>query len=178
MKKYYIIIPVVLLTVFVVFERSAAKEAEAVEQAKVEQKKAADAKKEAEKKALEEKARADSEKRNQQRIAEEKAKDEKKKADFEAKIQRMKDDVKRYTDDVDAQTREASRLEKELLAKREQRDRENRAVFDLAKKVEVTRKLRRDAELEVQRFNEMLARRAAESSMTKAPVVVTGADKQ
>lgn len=178
MNKYYLAIPVVLLVVFVFFERNAAKDAELVEEQKIEVRKQEEAKKDAEKKALEEKARVDSEKRNAQRIAEEKAKEEKRKADFDAKIQKMKDDVKHYTDDVDVNTKLVASLEKELAAKRELHERENRSVFELAKKVEITKKARRDAELEVQRYNEMLVRRADESALTKAPVVLTGANTE
>ena len=178
MNKYYLAIPVVLLVVFVFFERNAAKEAQLVEDQKIEAKKQEDAKKDADKKALEEKARMDSEKRNAQRVAEEKAKEEKRKADFDSKIQKMRDDVKRYTDDVDVNTKLIAGLEKELAAKREQHDRENRAVFDFAKKVEVSRRLRRDAELEVQRYNAMLILKADESALTKAPKVLTAADAE
>lgn len=176
MNKYYLAIPVVLLVVFVFFERNAAKEAQILEDQKIEVKKQEEAKKDAEKKALEEKARADSEKRNAQRVADEKAKEEKRKADFDNKIQKMRDDVKKYTDDVDVNTKLIASLEKDLAAKREQHERENRFVFDLAKKVEVSKHLRRDAELEVQRYNEMLVHRAEESALVKAPTVITAAN--
>lgn len=171
MNRYYIIIPVVLMSVFIFFERSSSADAKVAEQRRIELKKQDEAKKEAEKKALEEKARMDSEKRNQQRVADEKAREEKRKSDFEAKIQKMKDELKRYSDDIATNTKLVARLEKELADKRDQHERENKVVFDLAKKVEVTRRLRRDAELEVQRYNEMLVRRSAESALTKAPVV-------
>lgn len=175
MNRYYIIVPVVLMAVFVYFERGASADAKRDEEVKIEAKKADEAKKEAEKKALEEKARVDSDKRNAQRIADEKAKEEKRAADFKAKIQKMTDDLKKYTDDIELNNRLVAKLEKELAEKRDLHESENRAVFDLAKKVEVSKKLRRDAELEVQRFNDMLARRAADSSLTKAPVVATAA---
>jgi len=81
----------------------------------------------------------------------------------------MKDDLKKYTDDVDLNTKLVAKLEKDLADKRDLRERENRAVFEFAKKVEISKKMRRDAELEVQRYNEMLARRASESVMANPP---------
>ena len=169
MNRYYIIVPVVLMAVFVYFELDSAKETRLKEEQKiqVENKKKED--EAAKKRELEEKAKIDSEKRNVLRIAEEKEKELKKKADYDAKIQKMKDDLKKYTDDVDLNTKLVARLEKDLADKREQRDRENRAVFEFSKKVEISKKMRRDAELEVQRYNEMLARRASESIMANPP---------
>jgi len=178
MNRYYIVLPVVLMAIFIYFERGAAKDTELIEKQKVEAKVQAEAKKEAEKKALEETARLDSDKRNAQRISEEKAKEEKRKADYEAKIQKMRDDVKKYTDDVELNNKLVAVLEKDLAAKRDQRERENRSVFELAKKVEISKKLRRDAELEVQRFTEMLSRRATDSVLTKMPVVATAANAE
>lgn len=177
MNRYYIAIPVILMTVFIFFERGAAQETKLKEEQKIEAKKQEEAKKEAEKEALAAKARQDSEKRNAQRIAEDKAREEKRKADFDGKIQKMKDELKRYSDDVVTNTALVAKLEKDLADKREQHDRENRMVFDLAKKVEVTRRLRRDAELEVQRYNEMLVRRATDSALTKAPVMPVETEK-
>jgi len=177
MNRYYIIVPVVLIAVFVFFERGAAKEAALKEQAKIEATQKEQAKKDAEKKALEEKARLDSEKRNEQRIKDEKEKEEKRKTDYEAKVQKLQDDLKKYTDDVDLNTKLVTRLEKDIAALRDRREKENREVFELSKKVEISKKLRRDAELEVQRFTEMLSRRATESALTKVPVVATAAEK-
>jgi hypothetical protein len=85
----------------------------------------------------------------------------------------MKDDLKRYTDDVDLNNKLVVKLESDLTKKRDQRERDNRTVFELAKKVEISKKMRRNAELEVQRYNEMLSNRANESVLTKAPVVAT-----
>lgn len=173
MNRYYIFIPIALMAVFIYFERGASKEAAVAREQQIEAKAKEDAKKAADKKALEEKAKADSEKRNADRIKAEQDKEEKRKADFQAKLQKLKDDAKRYTDSVELNTKLVASLEKELAAKRATRDSENRLVLDLAKKVEISKKARRAAELEVQRFTEMLATRAGESSLTKAPAVAT-----
>jgi chromosome segregation ATPase len=171
MNRYYIIVPIVLMAVFVYFERDASQEAAQKEQQKiaVENKRKDD---EAAKKAeLEQKAKIDSEKRNAQRVKDEQEKEEKRKADYQVKIQKLKDDLKKYVDDVDSNTKLVTRLEKELSEKRDLRERENRAIFEFAKKVEISKKMRRDAELEVQRYNEMLVRRANESVLVNPPVV-------
>lgn len=173
MNRYYLIIPIVFMAVFVYFERDASKQADLRVQAIAEEKAAAEAKKQEEKKQLEAKAKADSDKRNIERIAAEEAQKKKKQDEFAAKIQKLKDDAKKYTDGVELNTKLAASLEKDLAAKRAARDQENRAVLELAKKVEITKKARRSAELEVQRYTEMLATRANESAMAKAPVVAT-----
>ena len=173
MNRYYIIVPVVLMAVFVFFERGAAKESKVLEEQKLVIKQKEKDAELAKKKDLEEKARIDSEKRNAERLLEEQAAAQKKKDAYDAKIQKMKDDLKKYTDDVEINTKLVAKLEKDLADKRDQRARDNRAVFELAKQVEITKKLRRDAELEVQRYNEMLATRANESAMAKAPVIAT-----
>jgi chromosome segregation ATPase len=176
MNRYYIILPVVLMAIFVFFERGAAKEAKIVEQQKIVEAQKKKDEELAKKKELEKKAQIDSDKRNAERIAEEKLKAAKKQAEYEAKIQKMKDDLKRYTDDVELNNKLVIKLEAELANKTGKREIENRAVFELAKKVEVSKKMRRSAELEVQRYNEMLSNRANESVLTKAPVVATAAN--
>jgi len=169
MNRYYIIVPIVLMGIFVYFERDASQEASLKEQQKiaVENKRKDD---EAAKKAeLEQKAKIDSERRNAERIKDEQEKEDKRKSDYQAKIQKLKDDLKKYVDDIDLNTKLVARLEKDLADKRDLRERENRAIFEFAKKVEISKKMRRDAELEVQRYNEMLARRASESILANPP---------
>jgi hypothetical protein len=176
MNRYYLIIPIVLMAVFFYFERGASKDADIRTQELVEAKKKDEAKKADERRILEEKTRLDSEKRAEQRALEDKAKDEKNKADFAAKIQKLKDEAKKFTDETELNNRKIVLMEKELAEKRAQRENENRVVLDIAKKVEITKKSRRAAELEVQRFTEMLATRAGESSMTAMPTVAISAD--
>jgi len=169
MNRYYIIVPVVLMAVFVFFERGAAKEAEVHEQQKIatENKRKAD---EAIKKhELEEKAKIDSDKRNAERIKTEQEKEDARKNKYQAVIQDLKDSLKRSVDELAAKTKEVARLEKELADKRDQREHENREIFEFSKKVELSKKMRRDAELEVQRYNEMLVRRASESILANPP---------
>ncbi len=169
MNRYYIIVPIVLMALFVYVERGASKETHDKEQAKI----AAEVKRKedeaAKKKELEDKAKIDSERRNAERLKEDQERDAKKKREYAEKIQKLKDDVKKYTDDVDLNKKKVAQLEKELADKREQHDAENRAVFEFAKKVELSKKLRRDAELEVQRYNEILSRRASESILANPP---------
>jgi len=169
MNRYYIIVPVVLMAVFVYFERGASKENIIKEQKIEETKKVEEAKKDAEKKDLEEKAKLDSERRNAQRIKEETERAEKKKAEYEAKLQKSRDDIKSFTDHITQNTQKVNSMEKELAEKRDFRERENRAVFELAKKVEITKKMRRNAELQVQRYTEMVTTRLADSSLAKLP---------
>ncbi len=176
MNRYYLIIPIVLMAVFFYFERGASKEADLRKLEQVEAKKQEEEKKLAERRALEEKAKLDSEKRAKDREAEDKAKEEKRRNDFAAKIQKLKDEAKKFTDETEVNNRKVAEMEKDLAAKRALHESENRLVLDLAKKVEITRKARRVAELEVQRMTEMLAKRASDAAMAQAPVVATSAN--
>jgi len=169
MNRYYIIVPIVLMAIFVYVERDASQEARVKELQKIEAENKRKEDEAAKKHDLEEKAKVDSEKRNAQRIKDEQEKEDKRKATYQATLQKLKDDLKKYVDDVDANTKLVARLETDLADKREQRERENRAIFEFAKKVEISKKMRRDAELEVQRYNEMLARRANESILANPP---------
>jgi hypothetical protein len=175
MNRYYLIIPIVLMAVFVYFERSSSAQIERERVEAIEKKNVEEQKKQDEKKALEAKAKIDQEKRNIERLADEERLRKKKADDFAAKIQKLKDDAKKYTDGIAENTKAAAAAEKELNAKRAQHEQENRAVLELSKKVEITKKARRSAELEVQRFTEMLTVKANEAAMAKPPVVATAA---
>ena len=176
MKKWiYLIIPAVLMVgfLFIYFghvetmhQKEAAKAA-SVAQAKAEA--------EAKKKDAEEKARTDAKKRQEEREAEE-ARKEKEKADKQAADdKKVRDAIAEFTAKADSASKQAAALEAELDRIRKDKDRLSRETFDLAKQVELARIARRNAELEIQRMTEMIARRASESAMTRPPVVAAPA---
>jgi chromosome segregation ATPase len=175
MNRIYIVLPVVLMAVFAFFYSGAAKDAEVKEQAKrTEEAK----KKEAEnvkKRELEEKAKVDAEKRTAERVQEDLKREADRVARYQAAVKRIQDDIDRYNSDVDLNTKLVAKLEKEIADMRARREKEGRESFDLVKRVELAKIQRRNAELEIQRYTEMIVRKAAESSMTKGPVVAVTA---
>jgi hypothetical protein len=177
MKKFYIIVPIIMLAAFVAYyfsfiegyeERQRAKEAEI---ARVE------AEAEARKKEAERVAKADADRRAAERAAEEARKEAEKRKKWEDAGKEIADATARYNTDADKFAKEAGQLEIELLNLRGQKEKASREAFELAKRVELARIAKRNAELEIQRFTEMVARRAAESSMAQVAAATPPAKK-
>jgi hypothetical protein len=170
MKKWmYIIFPSIMLAGFLVIylsHKKQAEEKERVQVAEIAKKKMEDEEK---KKVAEAKAREDAKKRQEERDAEEKKKEEEKAAKQAADDKKVRDQTAEYTAKVTATTKQVTALEAELDRLRKEKDKTSRETFDLAKQVELARIARRNAELEIQRMAEMVARRASESSLTKPP---------
>lgn len=174
MKKWmYLIFPSVMLAGFLVIYFSHKKEAEAKEARHIAQ--VAKDKQDAEdkKKVAEAKAREDAKKRADERDAEEKKKEEEKAAKQAADDKKVHDQTAEYTAKGDAASKQAGSLEIELDRLRKEKDKTSRESFDLAKKVELARIARRNAELEIQRMTEMISRRASDSSLVRPPVIPT-----
>jgi hypothetical protein len=170
MKKWmYLVFPGAMLGLFLVFFLSHTKEAEAREKARQEvlAKKIADDA--AKKKADEERARADAEKRAAERAAE----DAKKEADKIAKQAAIDREIKEATDKALAEAASSQKtidsLEAELDRAHKQRDQLSRDGFNLAKQVELAKVARRNAEIEIQRTVELIARKAQESYLVRMP---------
>jgi hypothetical protein len=171
MKKWmYIIFPSVMLAGFLVIYLSHKKEALEKERrhvAEVAQKKSEE---DAKKKAAEAKAREDAKKRQDERDAEDKKKADEKEARQAADDKKVRDQTAEYTAKGAAVSKEIAAAEAELDRLRKEKDKTSRETFDLAKQVELARIARRNAELEIQRMTEMIARKAADSMMTKPPM--------
>ena len=172
MKKWmYVIFPSVMLGVFLFFYFAEAKQAEIKEKqraAELAKQKAEDAEK---KRVAEEKARLDSAKRQAERAAEDAKREADKLAKWLAEGKRIQDDTDKSIADADRYSKQVSELEIQLDTARKAKDKASRESFDLLKLVERSKVERRNAEVEIQRLTEMVARRASDSSMTKAPVV-------
>jgi hypothetical protein len=170
MKKwFFLIVPGCMLGVFLFFYSTHVKEAElrSIERAKVQaQKDAEDKRHKAE---LEDKARQDAARKAAERAAEEAAKEAQKIANWNEAGQKIKDETNKYLAEGDASTKKINALELELEATRAKYDKLNRELLDLLKAVELAKIDRRNAELEIQRMTEKIARRAADSSLTRMP---------
>jgi hypothetical protein len=172
MKKWmYVLAPTVMLLAFVFVFRSHVEEAKIKERATAAriEKERVDA--EAKKKAAESKARDDAKKRQDERDAEERKKETEKIAKQAADDKKVRDQTAEYTAKGAAAQKQVDGLEAELSKLRKEKDATSRESFEFAKKVELARIARRNAELEIQRMTEMVSRRAADSSLTRPPVI-------
>ncbi len=174
MNRSYLLVPVILLCVFGFFYYSYTKEAAvkatqvAEEQARIK----ADA--DSKKAAAEAKAREDAQKRADEREAEERKKASDKLAKYNAEIQKIRDDITKYTNQVNEQTKESARLDQDLANLRAAKEKANRESFELHKQVEKAEIEKHDAEFEIQRLTDMIAKRASDSAIAR-PLVATTA---
>ncbi len=170
MKKWLYVISVgSMLAVFLFFYFSHVKEAEIREKIRAEQV-AQQTKAEADRKAaIEAKAREDAEKRAADRAAAEAKKEADRLAKSVAEMRKIQDETNELNAKADAYAKEASNLEIELSTLRSNKEKLNREAFELAKQVEQARIAKRNAEMEIQRMTDMIAKRAADSTLTRAP---------
>jgi hypothetical protein len=162
MNKYYLIVPGVLLSAFVVFERDFAQRR--TEEEKVHAIAVAAAKEEAEKERLRREAVAADEarKRTEERERLERERAEKKRRDYEASMAKLAGETDEQVREADKLTEEAASLAAQVDALKTRRVSLDRETFELARKVELQRVDRRSTELELQRATTMVARRLAQ----------------
>jgi preprotein translocase subunit SecF len=170
MKKWmYLIFPGAFLGLFLIFFFSHKKESDEKERVRLEvaaKKKADDA--DAKSKA-EEKAKVAAAQRQAEREKEEADKDRVRREKQEKIDRDIRDDTNKALAEADAHQKEINALELELSRLHKSKDAVTREAFDLQKAVELEHIKKRNAELEIQRFTEMIARRAAQSSMAQMP---------
>ena len=169
MNKSYLIVPVILLAVFGVLYSGAVKDMEAKAAS---QQLVADARKATEKKRKDEidaRAIADAKKRQEERDAAEQAKVEKKIRDYEDSMKALKAETTKFSVEADKSAKEAADLEVEISQARTDKEKLNRETFDLALSVEQTKIDRRNAEIEIQRMIEMVAKKLTDSSIVLPP---------
>lgn len=172
MKKWmYLIFPGVMLGIFLVVYLSHKEKAEEKERVHIAEVAKQKAEAEEKKKVAEARAREDARKRQEERDAEERRKEAEKAAKQAADDKKVADQTTEYTAKGAAAAKKVAALEIELDRLRKEKDKTSRETFDLAKQVELTRIARRNAELEIQRMTEMVARRAADSSLTRPPTL-------
>lgn len=170
MKKWLYFISVGSLTaIFLVFylsDRKAAEKREAAQAAIALQKQNEAA---AKRKADEEKARKDADDRAKARADEEAAKEAEKRRKWDEESKRIQDDTNAALARGDKSAKEVAKLEIDLDNLHKASEKASREAFDIAKRVERAQAERQAAELEIQRTTEMIARRAADSSLTRMP---------
>lgn len=170
MKKWMYVISVgSMLTVFLFFYFAHLKDAEAHEKVRAEQVAQQQREAAAKKAEAEEKARQDAEKRAAERAAEEAKKEADRIAKWEATSLEIQTSTNDYLAKGDQFQKQINSLELELAALRANKEKLNREAFDFAKQVERARIEKRAAELENQRMTEMIAQRAAASTLVQLP---------
>lgn len=172
MKKWMYVISVgSMLAVFLFFYTTHLKEAEIKEKARLEKKAREDAEAEAAKKTREDQARKDAADRAAKREQEEKEKEAKKLADWQKANKEIQDSIDQHNAKADEYSKLISRLDIELSTLRANKEKLNRENFDVARDVEAARIEKHTSELEIQRITDLIAKRAADSSLTRAPEV-------
>lgn len=173
MKKWLYVISVGSMTaLFLVFYLSHMKEAEANEAARLAKAKQMKSEADAKKAADEERARADAAKRAEDREKETAAKEAEKQKKWDDESRNILNETNSHIARGEKATKEAAALEAQLEALRKNREKINREAFDSAKAVEKAQVDKQNAEIETQRFLEMIARRAADSSLTRMPMAL------
>jgi len=175
MNKFYVIIPIVLLGLFSIVYVQHSKESEQKELLKKQTEQKAKEEEAAKKHIAEVRAKEDADKRTKARDKEEADKEAAKQAKYQADIDLIKKDTSKYASDADGYAKQAAALDTELTNLRAAKEKLIRESFELDKKVELAKIDRRNAELEIQRMTEMVAKRAADSAMAKVPPVVAAA---
>lgn len=170
MKKWmYLIFPAILLAVFLFYYNQEMGQIALRDKARADeiaqQKTNADAKK----KEAEEQARVSAEKRAKEQKDADDQVAATKEAKWQADSKRIRDDTAKNTSEADHFSKESSDLEIELDALHQKREKLNLEDFDLLKGVELARVAQENANMEIQRKVEMIARRADESSLTEMP---------
>lgn len=160
MNRFYLIIPVVLLALFGGVYWNHIGHSKAESRAKAAAAFEAKAAEEAKKAEAERKAREDAEKRSADRLAEEKKKEADKLAKWEADNAQIAADTERYETQVKTLAAEAAALEKQIADVRTAKQLQGKENFELAREIELARIAKRNAEMEIQRTTEMLARSA------------------
>ncbi|ACB75623.1 hypothetical protein [Opitutus terrae] len=170
MKKWMYLVSVgSLLAIFLFFYFAHVEEARILDKKRTEEA-AAKAKVEADRKAeIEQKARDDAAKRAADRAAEEAKKEADRAAKQAAEDKKVKDATDAANAKADGYAKQAGELEVQLSALRTQKEKLNREEFELAKQVELARVAKRNAELEIQRMTDMIAKRAADSAIATPP---------
>lgn len=171
MNRSYLIVPAILLALFgfVYWQHSQEADAREARREAVIAKQKAD--EQAKKDAADRKAKEDADRRAEEHRKEEEAKDKARKEKYDAETQKIKTETAKYNADTDAATKKAAALEQELASLRAKKEKTNHEAFELTKQVELAQIDKRNAELEVQRMTDMIAKKAADSSMAKPPMV-------
>jgi chromosome segregation ATPase len=170
MNKFYVILPVALLILFGGYYFKVAKP-EMAAKVLADEKRIADEREveETKRKEIEAKAQDDARKAQAVRDEKERVRLAKAQQDKDEQDRKVLDETTKYEKEAEKLSKQIADLEIAITNLRNKREDMNREVLELAKKVELTKIDRRNAELEIQRMYDVVAQKVAASSLTQAP---------
>ena len=172
MKKWmYVIFPTAMLGAFLALYIPHLNEVEAKEKERLATAERLRKEDEARKDAIAERSREDARKHAAEAAAKDALDAAAKQAKYDADMARVVADTAKYNAEADAAAKKVSALEIELDSLHKEKDFETRRSFDIDKQLELANVQRRSAELEIARTIQMIANRAADSSL-EHPVTV------
>jgi septal ring factor EnvC (AmiA/AmiB activator) len=169
MNKSYLIVPLILAAVFGFYYKSALNDMHAKEvanQVKADKIKAEEKKRKDE---VELKATADAKKRQDERDLADREKQLKKEAEYNDAMKKLRDEAKDYADQAEKLGKQIADIEAQIAQTRTEKDKLTRETLELAKAVELAKINRRNAELEIQRMMDMVAKKLNDSSIAASP---------
>lgn len=169
MNRFYIITPLVFMLLFggVFWKHS---QHSAIEKQKLEQVAAqAKADEAAKKEAAVVKAREDTAKRAADRLAEEQAQEADKRSKWASTGKTITDDTAANDALIAKYTAEIKAMEAELATLRTTKEQVSNKSLEITQTTELARIAKRNAEMEIQRLTEMVARTAAKTSLATMP---------
>jgi hypothetical protein len=170
MNKFYVLLPAVLLITFGVYYTKVAKPQMAAQALAEEQRIARDKDDETRKKVdIDRKAQEDARARQAEKDKKDRERQEKARLDKEEQDRKIRDETAKFENEAARFTKQIADLEIEIAKLRNRRDQMNGEVLEVAKKVELTKIERRNAELEIQRMYDIVAQKVAASALAKAP---------
>jgi len=170
MKKwFYVLFPVVLIVIFGIFYSASRKEAAEKERQHQEEVARLKADADAKKAAAEATARADAEKRAKDTAEKERAEAAAKEQKYNDEMAKIKEDTAKLTATEEMYAKKVSDLTIELDGLHKQRESLTRDTFELAKQIQMAEVARHNAEMEIQRYDTMIADAADQSQLSKMP---------
>ncbi len=169
MNRIYLISPLILLALFIGIYGKHIQTVDAQAAGKATAVAASQGEESAKKTEIERAARAEAEKRTALRLAEEQKAESDRRARYEEDNRRLAEDSAQLATAVKALGTESATLEQQLADLRNRRKALNAESFSLAKDVELARIAKRNAEMDVHRLTEMVARQAGNTSLARNP---------
>ena len=170
MKKWmYVIFPVILLGIFLMYYQQQMTVLTTKEKARAEAVARVKAEEALRKKESEERARKDAEKRIAEQTAEDARIAREKQEKWDAEGRRIQEDTDKALAETARFQNDDSALDIEIANLQRDKEKANREDFELLKEVELARVSYENAQLEVERMVSMIVNRADESSMVKMP---------
>lgn len=176
MKKWlYVLVPTVMLGLFLILYLSEVKKMDEKEQQNIAAQAKLKQEDDARKARLQEQAAADQKKKAEERQAEQERKEKERAAKLKAEDDKIHDEMVKAKAEADAHSKKIAELQKQLDDLHAQREKANGELLDTLKAVERAKIDRETAELNEQRLTDMIAKRAADSSLVRMPAPVMAA---